>query len=145
MNIRKYVDNSCSMIAIDELGDKSSSSDIVCNTIIKNTKSTNSSIFTPPHSLVNSKYHHSAQIKNSIKQQKGQEPRSSRAKKQDHQEPIKSAIAKSQEHDQEPRASKDFANKRPQYQNRENPRHNQHRRHDEDRGCCVMLYTKSLL
>ena len=96
MFIQKSVDNPCSMIAtINEVDSHLSSSDIVCNTIIKNTKSTNSSIFTPPHSLVNSK-NHSAQIKSSIKQQKGQEPKSSRAKSQDHQEP-RASRAKSQE------------------------------------------------
>ena len=56
MNIRKYIDKPCSMLTINELDSKLlSSSDIVCNTIIKNTKSINSTVFTPPLSLIDSK------------------------------------------------------------------------------------------
>ena len=44
------------MLTINEVDSKLlSSSDIVCNTIIKNTKSINSTVFTPPLSLIDSK------------------------------------------------------------------------------------------
>ena len=66
MLIRKSVDNPCSMIAINEVDSHLSSSDIVCNTIIKNTKSTNFPVIAPPHSSVNSK-DYSAPIKSPIK------------------------------------------------------------------------------
>jgi hypothetical protein len=56
MNIRKYIDKPCSMPTINEVDSKLlSSSDIACNTIIKNTKSINSTVFTPPPSLIDSK------------------------------------------------------------------------------------------